>query len=62
MKTEGKLLIAKMWCLATISVLIASLWLPMMTKSGQAFNEPVLILGCGMAVVVIMAESKGWLK
>ena len=62
MKIEDKLLITKVWCLATTIILITSLWLPIVTKSGQAFNEPALILGCGMAIVVIMAESKGWIK
>jgi len=53
-----KLILAKIWCLATVTALTTGMWLPMVTKSGQPLNEPITLIGCGMAVIMYYVYSK----
>jgi hypothetical protein len=58
MRTKCKLLIAKIWCLSTGIIMVTSLLMPMVTKSGQFINEPLALVGCSMAMITCYVYEK----
>ena len=51
MKTKNIRLFASIWYFVTISVLLAGMWLPMVTGSRYPMNHPLVMLGCATAVI-----------
>lgn len=52
MKTEYKLLFAKIWYLVAVTLLVSSLLLPLETKGGQQLNDLFVVVGVSMALVL----------